>query len=228
MTASIAPDDPARRLLVVDPEDAGLQHLGVVGDTYTVLVSGADTAGRYALLDMLVPPGGGPPPHRHDFEEQFHVLEGEIVVTFRGEPVTARAGMTVNVPALAPHSFINATDRPARMLCLVSPAGIEEFFAAVGDALPTRTAAAPELGEAELKRRIEVAGPLAQRLGIEPLGPDEGLDARELRSAELPVVAERGVARGVQHRSRDSGPLRPEAGAARRRASPAARPPRRA
>jgi hypothetical protein len=34
---------------------------------------------------MLVPPGGGPPPHRHDFEEMFTILDGEIELTFRGE-----------------------------------------------------------------------------------------------------------------------------------------------
>ena len=39
---------------------------------------------------MFVPPGGGPPPHRHDFEEMFHVLEGEVEVTFRGVPAVAR------------------------------------------------------------------------------------------------------------------------------------------
>lgn len=41
----------------------------MVGDTYTILLSGKDTAGRFALIDMLIPGGSGPPPHRHDFEE---------------------------------------------------------------------------------------------------------------------------------------------------------------
>lgn len=83
----------------------------MVGDTYTILVSGKDTAGRHALIDMLIPAGGGPPPHRHDFEEMFHVLDGEIEVRFRGETATVRSGETANVPANAPHSFRNATDR---------------------------------------------------------------------------------------------------------------------
>jgi hypothetical protein len=60
-------DDPGRVLTQVSPDtDESLPHLGVVGDTYTILVSGAETAGRYALIDMHVPPGGGPaaPPPR--------------------------------------------------------------------------------------------------------------------------------------------------------------------
>ena len=58
---------------------------------------------------MHVPPGGGPPPHRHDFEEMFTVLDGEIEATFRGEKSVVRAGETVNIPANAPHQFQNKT-----------------------------------------------------------------------------------------------------------------------
>lgn len=45
----------------------------------------------------------------------FHVLEGEIEVTFRGARSNARAGETVNVPANAPHPF--ATPRSAPPDC---------------------------------------------------------------------------------------------------------------
>src|SRR6202044_639710 len=89
-TSPLPPDDPHRHLTIARPdEDQGLPHFGLVGDTYTVLVSGEDTAGKYTLIDMHVPPGGGPPPHRHDFEEMFTVLEGEIRVTFRGGTLVA-------------------------------------------------------------------------------------------------------------------------------------------
>ena len=98
----IPADDRGRVLTHVSPDtDDSLPHLGVVGDTYTILVSGADTAGRYTLIDMHVPPGGGPPPHRHDFEEMFTILDGEIELTFRGVSAVATAGETINVPANA-------------------------------------------------------------------------------------------------------------------------------
>ena len=169
--SSVAADDPGRHLTAVHPDDPDLPHVGVVSDTYTVLISAQDTAGRYALLDMLIPPGGGPPPHRHDFEEMFHVLQGEVVVTFRDRMVVATAGMTVNIPARAPHHFTNESDRDARLLCMVSPAGLEEYFEAFGDRLPTRTAPAPKLSTDELQRRITDAAPLAQRYRIENLPP---------------------------------------------------------
>src|ERR1700719_602740 len=125
--------------------DQSLPHIGLVGDTYTILVTGEDTAGKYTLIDMHVPPGGGPPPHRHDFEEMFTVLDGEVQVTFRGETLVARAGDTINVPANAPHAFTNAGDKPSRLLCLCAPSGQEEFFTLVGQPVATRTEAPPPL-----------------------------------------------------------------------------------
>ena len=82
---TIPADDLARSLTLVQSDSPNLPHIGLVGDTYTILLAGNDTAGRYCLIDMHIPPGGGPPPHRHDFEEMFSVLEGEIEATFRGK-----------------------------------------------------------------------------------------------------------------------------------------------
>ena len=170
--APIPPDDPRRQLAVARPdEDGSLPHIGLVGDTYTILLTGEDTAGRYTLIDMHVPPGGGPPPHHHDFEEMFSVLEGEIEATFRGEKTTVRAGETVNVPANAPHSFNNASDRPARLLCVCSPAGQERFFEEVGVPVEGRTTPPPELGEDEQAAFLEKAQELAPKYRTELLGP---------------------------------------------------------
>jgi quercetin dioxygenase-like cupin family protein len=145
----VPPDDPSRELTVARPDtDQRLPHIGLVGDTYTILVTGEETAGKYTLIDMHVPPGGGPPPHRHDFEEMFSVLEGEVQVTFRGQSIIARAGETINVPANAPHAFTNAGHEPARLLCLCAPSGQEQFFTLVGEPVATRTEAPPKL-EAE-------------------------------------------------------------------------------
>jgi quercetin dioxygenase-like cupin family protein len=128
----IPADDPTRSFTLVCSDNPSLPHIGLVGDTYTILVAGKDTAGRYSLIDMHIPPGGGPPPHRHDFEEMFSVLEGEIETTFRGKKTIIRAGDTINIPANAPHQFQNKSAQPVPLLCLCSPAGQEEFFKEVG------------------------------------------------------------------------------------------------
>ena len=167
----IPADDPRRDVTVAEPDEPELTHVSVVGDTYTILVTGQDTDGRYTLIDMHVPPGGGPPPHRHDFEEMFTLLEGEVEVTFRGTTHLARAGETINVPANAPHQFRNSSDRPARLLCLCAPSGQEEFFIAVGDRVASRTAPAPDLDAATKADRIAKARELAPRYRTELLIP---------------------------------------------------------
>lgn len=116
--AALPADDPSRPLKVANVDGENVPHMGLVGDTYTVLVDGNDTRGRYCLIDMHVPPGGGPPPHRHDFEESFTVLAGEIEATFRGSKMVVTAGHTISIPANAPHAFVNATSQPARLLCI--------------------------------------------------------------------------------------------------------------
>ena len=161
--STIPPDDLARNLAVARPnEDQTLHHVALAGDTYTILLTGNDTAGRYCLIDMLVPPGGGPPPHRHDFEEMFTILEGEIVFIFRDGKSILQTGETINIPANAPHSFRNQTKQPARLLCLCSPAGQEEFFIAVGIPVANRTTPPPKLdaeAQAALKAKIEALAP---------------------------------------------------------------------
>ena len=170
--SAIPPDDPQRHLAVAKPnEDGNLRHVGVVSDTYTILLTGQDTGDRYCLIDMHVPPGGGPPPHRHDFEEMFTVLDGEIEATFRGAKSVVRAGETINIPANAPHSFINASDRPARLLCMCSPAGQERFFMAIGVPVEGRTTPPPKPGKAEQETMQRKAEALAPKYRTELLKP---------------------------------------------------------
>jgi quercetin dioxygenase-like cupin family protein len=168
--AGIPEDDLTRELVHVSADDAGIPHLGVVGDTYTMLLAAKDTAGRYCLVDMHVPPGGGPPPHRHDFEETFIVLEGEIEATFRGKTVAVKAGETIHIPANAPHQFRNAGDRAARMVCICSPAGQEEMFVEIGVKVGSRTEAPPKLDQASQKVMMMKAEALAPKYKTELLG----------------------------------------------------------
>lgn len=159
----IPADDKKRNLAIAKPnEDQNLAHIGLVGDTYTILLSGNDTDGRFCIIDMHVPPGGGPAPHRHDFEETFSVLEGEIVATFRGVKSTVKAGETINIPSNAPHEFHNTGSASVRLLCICSPAGQEEFFMQVGVPVATRTTAPPKPSpeqQAEFMKKAKALAP---------------------------------------------------------------------
>jgi quercetin dioxygenase-like cupin family protein len=163
----IPPDDLKRSLTLAQPDN--LPHIGLVGDTYTITVAGEDTNGRFCVIDMHIPPGGGPPPHRHDFEETFVLLEGEMEATFRGKKSTVQAGDTLNIPANAPHQFHNASTGPVRMLCICSPAGQEKFFIEVGVPVATRTTPPPKLNEKEEAAFIEKVKVLAPRYRTELL-----------------------------------------------------------
>ena len=166
----IPPDDHTRSLTHAQPNrDGELTHIGLVGDTYTVTVSGKDTENRFCVIDMHIPPGGGPGPHRHNYEETFVVLDGEIEATFRGDQSTVRAGETINIPSNAPHHFHNASSLPARLLCICAPAGIENFFMAVGVPVATRTTAPPSLSETEMAEFIQKARALAPQYHTEIL-----------------------------------------------------------
>jgi quercetin dioxygenase-like cupin family protein len=141
--------------------------VAVVGDVYRYLATGEQTDGKYALCDALVPPGGGPPPHIHSREEEgFYILEGEITFTVNGERTVAGPGTFANIPIGVPHSFRNESDRPARMLISVAPAGLERMFFEVGQELPPGATSAPPS-----KDEIEKLIAAAPRYGITLLPP---------------------------------------------------------
>lgn len=132
--------------------------IAVVGDVYRFLATGADTNGKYALWEALVPPGGGPPPHVHSREEEgFYVVEGEITFHVGDRRIVATAGMFANMPVGMPHSFKNESDRPAKMLISVAPAGLENMFFEVGVAVEQGAIIAPLPTKAEIEKLLEIA-----------------------------------------------------------------------
>lgn len=163
----VPPDDLSRDLTLAQPDN--LVHIGLVGDTYTITIAGAQTAGHFCVIDMHIPPGGGPPPHRHDFEETFILLEGTMEATFRGKKLTVNGGETLHVPSNAPHQFHNVSSEPVRMLCICSPAGQENFFMEVGVPVPTRTTPPPMLSESEQAAFMEKVIALAPKYRTELL-----------------------------------------------------------
>lgn len=125
---NIVKSDP----ITVGPKDG--QHVSVVGDTYRILVSGKETGGAFATIDMLIPPNGGPGPHSHpDFQESFYIIDGELEVKSEGSSYTAKKGSYVVIPKGGiVHGFKNKTDSLTHVLCVVVPSGLEEMFLEMG------------------------------------------------------------------------------------------------
>lgn len=127
----------------------------VVGDLYTILASGEDTAGAYALIHAVVPAGAGPPPHLHRREDEaFYVLAGEVEVHVDGQTVRATAGDWITLPRGSLHYFKNVATTPAKMLILVTPSGLEKYFEEAGKPATDRTAPAPP---PDIERLLAVA-----------------------------------------------------------------------
>lgn len=130
----------------------------LVGDTYTTLLTGAQTGGAFTLLEAIVMPDAGPPPHRHHHEEEtFVLLDGTMTFTVDGEDHLATPGSVILVPRNVVHSYRTAGDTPARMLFLYSPPGMEGMFPELGRP-GVRGAVPPPLEPADLTAMAAVAG----------------------------------------------------------------------
>ena len=128
------------------------------GDLYTFLVTGEESGGALFIVECLVRPGGGPPAHTHQHEEEaFYLLEGSVTLVINGLRILVGPGDFVHVPKKTVHSFTNEGAGPARMIATFAPAGMEGWFGEAYDEATDRHAPAPPLTEAMLARMLEAA-----------------------------------------------------------------------
>ena len=99
------------------------------GDQIRFILTGEQTGGAFFLAEVVVPPGGRPPPHIHEREDEtFYLLDGSITVHVGGQTLQASQGDCVHLPRQIVHSFRNTGNEHARMLVTATPAGIEKYF----------------------------------------------------------------------------------------------------
>ncbi|MBB5352840.1 quercetin dioxygenase-like cupin family protein [Haloferula luteola] len=111
-----------------------MPEMEAFGDRARFCLTGVQTEGRYTAFYLETPPGGGPPPHVHDREDEwFHVLEGRAEFFFHGEWKLAVAGDSVFAPRGALHAFRNVGDTVLRQLIHTAPSGFEHFFSEMAD-----------------------------------------------------------------------------------------------
>jgi quercetin dioxygenase-like cupin family protein len=95
-----------------------------------VLLRSEQSAGAVSAIEVSSGAGfAGPPLHRHDFDETFYVLEGELTFQLSDEVFTRTAGEVAFAPRGVPHTYANHSDAAARALIVCTPAGFERYFA---------------------------------------------------------------------------------------------------
>lgn len=149
------------------PPGAGAVLHGPDGSTTIPKLSPRDTGDALSVDDYFLPPGGGPPLHVHQREDEtFFVLEGTVTFWVDGQRVEAAPGAVVFGPRGVPHTFRNLSNVRARMLLLVTPpSNFAAFYAKMGAPRPDGSAPDP----AEIIDRIRRLSP---EHGIEVLGPN--------------------------------------------------------
>jgi mannose-6-phosphate isomerase-like protein (cupin superfamily) len=102
--------------------------LGVVSARF--IVDGRPSHGRFSLVEHpILARGMAAPLHMHTREDEYSfILEGRWGFWQGGSVVFAEPGDMVYKPRNVWHTFWNATDAPARLLEVISPAGFDQFF----------------------------------------------------------------------------------------------------
>ena len=141
------------------------------GDIYTFLATEAETDGAYFVMEGMVPPDGGPPPHiHHNQVETFYIVEGQMEILLGDQVYQANAGDFVHVSKGTTHRFINRSQTPTKMILTFVPAGdVEHFFREAFEQTTDRNAPPPPLDDAFIQRMLQAAG----RHDIEVLPPPE-------------------------------------------------------
>lgn len=137
------------------PNDEGR----VVGASVHLLVTGTDTKGRLAVIEIQERRGAEPLRHLHHWEDEIvYVLDGEVTFMLNDEHLPRSAGSCVLLPAGQEHAYALKSEE-ARLLVMAAPAGLEHLYQELGGLNAT--------GRSDVERLVTVAA----RYGVEITGP---------------------------------------------------------
>lgn len=110
----------------------------VMGTQMFCKIRSEETGGAYSMLENIVAPQQGPPPHIHaDEDEIFLVIEGEFEITCGERTFVARKGDVAVLPRRVPHAFRNIGEADGKLWVMITPGGFEKFFEEVSREITT-------------------------------------------------------------------------------------------
>lgn len=120
----------------------------VFGEQIICKVQGAETFGRFAVIEETSPPQSVVPPHFHnETDEIIYVLEGKYELTIDGKMQIAEQGEMIVIPRKTPHGFRNLLATESKMLAIITPSGFENFFAEINKLKQPEMAKVVEIGK---------------------------------------------------------------------------------
>jgi mannose-6-phosphate isomerase-like protein (cupin superfamily) len=129
-----------------------------------ITLSSRASRGDLAVLEVRIPPGGGPPMlHRHDAFELYRVRSGELAIYLEGENGSVarkvvRPGEVMPIGGGLEHTVRNESDEVAEAVVVFSPGeAMERFARAIGDSGPEEVLALAVRHGIEITRSIEDA-----------------------------------------------------------------------
>lgn len=122
----------------------------VMQDLVRLHVGYQQTDAGFFVMEVHVPPGGGPPPlHTHPAHEFFWTLEGRLTY-FRDDgagevtEITGGPGTAAFIPGGVAHTYRNLSDSPARYLAVLSPPEQMQDFLVEAGVAPGDVLRSPE------------------------------------------------------------------------------------
>lgn len=155
---------------VVGPADGKLGFLRTIGVRF--MIWGAEAGGQFSLVEHPMSPRAlGAPLHRHSREDEYsYVLSGRLGALLGDDVVYPQPGDLVFKPRNQWHTFWNASDEPASILEIISPAGFEKFFEELSDMGGLAEVTPSWLGDLCSRYALEVSPEsvpeLVQRFGL--------------------------------------------------------------
>ena len=141
----------------------------VLGDLYTFKATGKTTNGAFTVIDQIIQPQNGPPPHIHRSEDEaFYVLEGRFSFLYGDKERVLEAGSFAYIPKGTLHTFKNIDSKPGKLLVIITPAGLEGFFYSIGTPA-TGTTSPPPFDPAVIDKLMK----LAQEYQMEVMLPEK-------------------------------------------------------
>ena len=144
---------------ILIPKDGGKQ-VNILGIPMLIRIHGRDTGGVLSVVESHDVPGGGPPAHIHQREDEtFQILEGDYEFIVAGKSFVAKPGTTIFAPRGIPHTYRYLGQTPGRLMCTITPAGFEGFFEEIGALNPQQQQDIPRVIEIGNKYGLEILPP---------------------------------------------------------------------